>query len=454
MIRTLCLVLAGLVLALPAWSQSPAQLRAELRTKESAAGKDADKLLEVAKWAEERGLAAEAKRLLQAALRIDPNHEGANLAAGNVHYDGKWMPAKDAEALRKKAQEAEFKAKGLVEVDGVWVEKDKVADAKKGIFHHAGQKLTRLEMQALQAGKVRHPHTGEFIDPADLDKAQTMFQIGTEGRWASEQEADVYHRDLERPWVIRTAYCVLVTTLPMKVAQEARREIDLGYETVRPFLGGGDPNPAHRPVVIVAATEDQHRDLGNQMGDEGSSYGAFLGTGERPFTVSFLGDVIPAVCHWHKDWGPYYARHAAGLAYCNSMCLDAGAEVPRWFLQSFGSYASRFTNPYLAGYFGEQHVQKGGVKTLKSWFNGFAINGEMEAKDIDANIYQAGLMLSFATQGGDAKVTEAMLEVTAEFTAGKGKAVAKAIEKLQKLLVDREDAIKGHLQKLVREKGR
>ena len=124
-------------------AQTPAQLKQELKTREAAAKKDPDALYEVGKWAAEKALAAEAKRLYQAVLKMKSDHAGANEGLGNELLDGKWLPAKEVEAVRKKAQAAEFAAKGLVEVDGIWVEKDKVAEAKRGVFTHEGGLVTR-----------------------------------------------------------------------------------------------------------------------------------------------------------------------------------------------------------------------------------------------------------------------------------------------------------------------
>ena len=118
------------VLAIPAVAQS-ANLKQELRTKESAASKDADALFQVAKWANEKGLVADAKRLYQAVLKLKPDHQDANLAVGNQLVEGKWLAAKDAEVARKKAMAVEYAAKGFVEVAGVWVEKDNKCGVKK-----------------------------------------------------------------------------------------------------------------------------------------------------------------------------------------------------------------------------------------------------------------------------------------------------------------------------------
>lgn len=448
--KALACLVAGLSLALPLTAQSPAQLKQELRTKETAAKTDPDALAEVAKWAEEQGLAAEAKRIYQAILKVKPDHEAANRALGNEQVDGKWLPKKEAEAARKKAMEAEFKAKGLVDVGGVWVEKEHVADAKKGVFHHDGEKVTKEEKLALLAGMVRHPETGQLIEAQFLEKAQNkQFPIGTEGRWVDEKDADRYHSDGKRPWMIRTAYCTVVSTLPLSILATVKNEVDRGYEAIKPLLANMEPSPAFRPVILVSATKEEHQEFGTAMGDETSSYGAFYATAEAQLKVPMQGEVRPAVANWLKDWGPYYARHAAGLAYAGSLAVEMGVELPKWFHHGLGSVASRFCNNRDAGYLGEQHIAKGGVKNLKSFFSSFTINGEMEAKEIDYMIYQAGLVLAFAKSGKDAKALDALVEVTNAIAAGKSKGVDKSIEKLAALLAGKEEEIKAYLQSRV-----
>lgn len=443
-------LLVGLLAIASAAAQTPAQLKQDLRQKESAAAKDPDQMFEVGKWAEAQGLAAEAKRLFQAVLKLDPTHKAANEALGNELVDGKWMTSKDAAAARKKLLEAEYRAKGMVEVGGVWVEKDQVADAKKGIYFHEREIVSKEEKMALMSGMVRHPETGELIEPKHLEKAQAkLFPIGTEGRWASEAEADRYHADPGRPWIVRSGHCTLVSTLPLAKLQEVKQFADRGVERLQPILGYSNTRPSLRPTILIAATTEEYNTYGTRFGDETSAYGAFLADQRVQMRLPYQGDVRPAVCHWEKSWGPYYLRHAAGMGYLAGLCAVAGVDSPLWFLQGCGSYASRFENDHDAGWYGKQHLAKGGVKDLKGWFNSFAINGEMEPTARDFNIYQAGLMISFAAHGGDDKATQAMQEITAAFAEGKGKAIEKGIDKLRSLLIGKEDEIRNHLQVLI-----
>ena len=118
-------------------------------------------------------------------------------------------------------------------------------------------------------------------------------------------------------------------------------------------------------------------------------------------------------------------------------------------MHGVGSYTSRFENDSDAGWFGKQTMARGGVGSVKAFFNGFAINADMEPTAIAQNIFVAGLMLAFATRGGDSDVTAAMLEVT-EALSGKGKGcVAKAVDKLEKRLIKAEDQIQEFLKELV-----
>ncbi|HEX6812583.1 MAG TPA: hypothetical protein VF384_13235 [Planctomycetota bacterium] len=437
------------MLAVPAVAQT-VNLKQELRTKEASASKDPDALFQVAKWANEKGLVADAKRLYQAVLKLKPDHQDANLAVGNSLVEGKWLAPKEAEAARKKALAAEYSAKGFVEVSGVWVEKDKVDDAKRGVFHHEGERVTKEEKLALMSGKVRHPETGEIIDATHLEKAKNKyFPIGSEGRWVDEKEADTYHSDVGRPWLIRSKHCTVMSTLPLAKVLAFKEHVDRGYEMVQPLLGFAEVTPPNRPVILVAASRSEFQEFGKEIGDETSSHGAFLADAGRLMPIPMQGEVRVAVCDNDKDWGTRFARHAAGIAYVSGIAADHGADLPLWFVHGFGSFAARFENDSDAGWFGKQHEAKGGVRNLKGFFSSFAINMEMESKTIDYNIFQAGLLLAYATKGGDAKVTETMQAVTASFADSKKSGVDKAIGKLQAALIDAEPKIVAYLKQLI-----
>ncbi len=451
--RFLHCLLAFFVLAAVVPAQTPAQLKRELRTMESAAKKDPDALVEAAKWAREKGLVRDARRIFNNVLKQDPNHAGANEALGNEQVDGVWMTAKAAQDARAKARAAEYKAKGMVEVDGAWVEKGQVDDAKRGVFHFDGDRVTKDEYELLSTDYVRHPVTGQIIARKDLSKAEAReFPVGDRQspRWVSESDADRFHADPEKPWVYRTHYATILSTAPIKMLEELRTHGDRGYERVKPLLGTIELAPGARPVIFLASTQDEFRQFGSQWGDETSAYGIFLAQEEVLLEMPMHEPVRPIVAMLEKDWAPYYIRHASAVGYLNRVMQAAGTQLPLWFIHGVGSLASRFDNGRDAGWFGQQHAKKGGVRNLQAWFNSFAINGEMESSELDYNIYQAGLVLSFAMEGGDSESTEALQAVTAALQAGKAKAISKSVQDFQSVISTKEAELKAYLAEVIK----
>lgn len=445
-IRLLSVVLSILVAA-PIAAQTPAQLKQELKTRETAAKKDPEAIYEVGKWAADKALAADAKRLYQAVLKIKPDHAGANEGLGNELYEGKWIPVKDADAMRKKALAAAFAAKGMVEVDGVWVEKDKVADAKKGIFHFEGSVVSKQDLLALQAGRVRHPETGELIDAKHLEKAKNKyFPLG--GKWGDEKEADTFHSDPGRPWILRTNHLTVLSTLPLEKVRDLGAQADLAFEKVASVLGSEPPLPANRPIVVIAGTRSEYNDTwGRQLGDGSDASGTFLAN--QKLEIATIGLVRPAICMNEGELVRYYTRHVAAMAYANSLAEPNGVTLPAWLLHGIGSLSSRFQNDEDASHFSKNLVAKGGAKNLKGFLAGFSINGDVDPVDISCNLFEAGLLVDFAMRGGDAKVTEAMQAVTACIT-GKAKGGEKAIAKLEAALIEAEPKVATYLQKFVK----
>jgi hypothetical protein len=438
-------------LAAPIAAQATDQKQLELKKREAAAARDADALFEVAEWCKQQGLVAEAQRICQNVIKLKPAHEGANRALGNELVDGVWLTAKDAESARKRIRDAEFKAKGLVEVGGVWVEKDHVEDARRGIFHFGSALVTKDEYRALSSGMVRHPVTGEPIAAAELERAgRRFFPIGTEGRWVDEKEANQHHAEAARPWILRSDSLVLVSTLPIATLETLRSDAERTLARLRPILGFGVPKPGDRPTILVAATQDEFRDYGNRLGDESSAFGAFLAREGAVVKVPLQGDLRPAVGLWDNSWGPYNLPHAVGLAYAHSLASGAGVDLPAWFLQAVASMGSRFEGPESSAWFAQRLVKAGGLKDLNDWFKSFGINGDMEFESIDATITQAGLLLNFCVAGRDKEATAALAAVTAAFAEGKGGAIEKAVKSLATSLQSRREALGDYLQKLAK----
>ncbi|MCK5942093.1 MAG: hypothetical protein KAI24_09005, partial [Planctomycetes bacterium] len=394
-------------------------------------------------------LEKDAKRVFQRVLKLDKDHEGAHLALGDEKVEGTWMPAKQAAKLREKALEAEYSAKGYKKIDDIWVEPDKVDDARKGIFYHEGEKVTRDQKVAYQNGKVRHPVTGQFIAAEDLQKAEGGYFPLADGKWGDKAEADKFHSELSHPWIVRSTYATLISTLPLDKIQELKLHADQGQETVMPLFGSRKLPPALRPVIIIAKSRNEFVQYGTGLGDGTDVVGAFLVRDDAEFRLVGQGVVRPAICNNDKDWGTRFLRHAAAIAYVNAAAAEAGADLPLWFVHGAGSLTSRFENDRDAGWFGKQHMAKGGVGNIKSWLDSFDLSPDIEQKDVDYNLFQAGLMLAYGMRGGDQEATDALMAVT-DALSDKGKGSAgKALSKFEKLLDAKKPQIVEYLNKLI-----
>lgn len=356
---------------------------------------------------------------------------------------------KDA-AAAKKAEE--MKAKGFVEVDGTWVEKDRVEDAKNGIFHFDGQTVTKGEYLAMQDGRVRHPITGELIPAAAVEEARgRKFPTSGDGAMADEKAADAFHSDASHPWILTRRDYVLVSTLPLAKLESLREHAERGLTRVRPVLGSIEPIPTARPTILVASSQDEFVQYGTSIGDGGSAYGGFLAREEAQMQLPHQGGVRPSVALWDDSWGPYYLPHAAGLAYVHSVCVTCGEiELPGWLLHGIASLGSRFESPATGAWFCQSMAKAGGFQALDSWFKDFKISGDMEPDAISRNLTQAGLVLDYCMQGGEAKATAALQALTQAFVDRNPVAVKKATKALQAALVESQPGIEKYLQKQLR----
>lgn len=327
----------------------------------------------------------------------------------------------------------EMKAKGLQEVDGVWVSEDEVEDAEKGIFRHDGRMVTKREKNSFQRGLVRHPVTGMPIAREDLAKANKgLFPLGD--RWVDEKEADEAHASLRNPWVVRTQHGFILANTSIDSIVERKTHIDAAIEIANQVFGGELPS-THLPTVMLVKTSDDHRLIANQRGaGGGSSYGAYL-------AQSTNGNI--GVAHDDENWGPFYARHAVALAVADNWGRLVEEPVPAWFARAVGSLASRHQDAYYSGAFGKQHVAKGGIPDLSSWFSSFAIGADAPN---DALVYQAGLNLAFAMRGGEAPVTAKLEAVTKAFQARRG--TTAAIKDFERSLIAHQEAMSAFLRKI------
>ncbi|MEZ5966554.1 MAG: hypothetical protein R3F56_22145 [Planctomycetota bacterium] len=417
--------------------QKPTDPAAELATMEKSAKDDVAALSKAADWAKAHGLPTEWRRILQRVLELAPDNEAANQALGHVKHDGRWMTAEKAEILRNRAA-------GLVNVAGTWVPEAEADDARAGVFHFDGERVTKDEYVQLRAGKVRHPRTGELIASEDLEKAKNNLFPGRDGSWVDEAAANKLHSSLTSPWVLRTKSVTVLGAMPLEdLERSAQQYVEEAYDFALGLFGRA-AQPSVRPVILISATTDQFRDLGNQIGGPSSAYGAFLA--ERRMSVPGVGALQPAVALLDPNWGAYYLKHAVGLAVANAL----GDSLPAWIVSGTGSYAERFYNPDIANWFGKQFLAAGGLMDLEGWFRSFRIDGDMDHAAMGQRLFQAGVLLAFCRHGGDSAASKLLDDLGAAIATGDGEAVKAAVTTLEKGIVERTDALRGYVKTLTR----
>ena len=446
------IALVALPISAPVAAQSKTELKKELEVRRAKIDKsDAAKLYALALWAERKGLKFESRRVLREVIKADTDHEAARKALGFVKHQDKWVKAEDVAKLEKRAAAkaereriAELKRKGYVKHGDSWIKKSDLAWAELGLVRHDGKWMRRDDAAALAKGKVKHPRTGMWIDKADAEKAkQGLFKVGSD--WVSVDKANTAHSDWESPWILRSDNIELQTIYKLDKAEIALNEAETAVSYARGLLFDPlMPLPALVRIRIFD-TAAQYREFGAQADDTGfSSYGAFHVYRAEPPMIA---------CHYgQKDWGPYFLKHAVGMGIAAQLLKGKNEKdsLPptHWLLTGFGSYVERWSNTRSASHFGKQYLQKGGVRSLKSFPSSFGISPDMSSSDLEWNVYQAGIIVSFLSKAPDAKTKKAWDKVRDAIQARKG--VAKAVKNFEKRLPKIEKQLKAHLAKAIR----
>lgn len=422
----------------PASPDTESAVMGRLAEMEKAAKNDIAAITKAAAWAKEQGLHTEWRRLLNRVLQLAPTNDAANQAIGNVKYDGRWMSPEKAEILTNRVA-------GLVAVAGVWVPEAEVEAARAGIFHFKGERVTKAEYLDLRAGKIRHPRTGELIAAADMEQAKNNLFPDGKGGWVDEAAANTLHSRLASPWVVRTKSMAVVSTMALEdIEQYAQQHVEDAYDFAI-GLFGVSPQPTRRPVVMLVATSDQFRQVGDQIGGATSAYGGFLA--ENTISVPGLGNIRPAVALLDPNWGVYYLKHAVGVAVAHAIAANS---LPAWWVSGTGSYVERFYSAEIANWFGKQFLAAGGLMDLAGWFRGFRIDGDMDNDAMGQRLFQAGLVLAFCRHGGDAALAKLLDAVGGALSQGDAEAVTSAVAAVEKGVEERGEALRAYLKTLTR----
>lgn len=133
----------------------------------SAAAADADAVMALADWARGRRFKEEVLADLYArALHLDPQHDAANEAVGNVRHGGVWMTPAERDRRVREAEEAAMAAKGLVRFGEEWVTPEDKVKLEQGLRRYKGRWMTPEEIKEAE-GFVRHD--GKWVRKEDLE---------------------------------------------------------------------------------------------------------------------------------------------------------------------------------------------------------------------------------------------------------------------------------------------
>ena len=171
------------------------------KRKKTLKKKDATGLFQLAVWAKQNGLKKDWRPTLKLVLKINKNHEEANRAMGNVLLEGKWVSAKDAQRLRQRALEADYKARGWKRKGGKFVSPAEFSRHEGGWVEHDGHWVDKKLFARIRSNKLKW-FEGRWVGPKSLKKMRSGLRL-LENRWLPIEDLNDMHSSMENPWVIR-----------------------------------------------------------------------------------------------------------------------------------------------------------------------------------------------------------------------------------------------------------
>jgi len=248
--------------------------------------KDAAALFELAKFAKESGMTREARQDFEAVLRLDPNHAGAREGLGQKLLDGKWLSEADAKKVEAERAEGEAKAQGLKKVKDGWVTPVELARMEKGLIKVGPEWVTKEQKKKIDDDKLEY-FQGEWVTAADKQKMEGGQRLH-EGKWLPVDELNTIHRDLAKPWILRTPTIELLTNARLESGQRYLAILEDAYKGLVELFGAEHPDlyDVRGRLVIVAGRDlDAYQKLGGTFGSpdrvafHSSKFGAFFAPG-------------------------------------------------------------------------------------------------------------------------------------------------------------------------------
>ena len=331
--------------------------KAEYEKKRAEADGDAAKLWKLYDWCEAYGMDREGRSVLRAILKINDNDRKAHELLGELEYDGKWFPnERKLEEYKAKKLAEDAKKQGKVVYKGEIVDPADVEKLERGMRKlDNGRWVDAEEYQHITEGWVRQDL--EWIPPAEAGNIEKgLWKCGD--KWLTEPEADAYHAEIGKWWRIPSDHFVLYSTNPRALTLTIRDECENAVRAFNRVLGKipGEPTP-----ILALNSQAQY----NQVFSEGiggaptelrgfsSLRGATIAeVWQEPLRA---GMTSAGVFFWDKDFGFFYARHAAAQSM-----MEALDPSPKALASASGSLGGRGANDVAAAWWKE--------KRLPEWF--------------------------------------------------------------------------------------
>lgn len=452
---------------------APAAEDVEFEKRRTEAGDDVTRLWQLYEWCRETKREKEGKVVLRRIVKLDPTHKDANVALGNLFYDGKWFPNQQKIDEYKHAQEvAEKTARGLVQWKDDWVPAEDLPFLQRGLARDpSGNWVDPESAKKLAEGWALQDL--EWIPPAEKENVDKgLWKCGDE--WLSIADADTYHSELGQWWRIPFARFHLYTTCDRDtVNQRLRAQLENAYDDLVRAYGAALPTP---PVVIILRDKDQYQTLA--AGDEDAGWTTTDVRGFSSIHHAYFADqsfeaeeeaplLGVGVGFWDSSsedgnkWGVHSVRHALGLSFGEAFdpspktleknlktpmkpkafwdSFYAEKRVPEWFRYGAAAYAERYYRDNTVGVGGDPlwakkwsiaNIQaRGGLRQLKQILDfNLTVEGGVDSEKL---INESGLVVAYLLDGGNAAVTDKFKKLQAAITSNKDKkAVAEAAKAL------------------------
>ncbi|MCY2959822.1 MAG: hypothetical protein NTY35_06615 [Planctomycetota bacterium] len=465
--------LVSALLSAPSPSVAPTRLAPEPRVAEDVefekrkteAGDDTAKLWKLYEWCRDSKREKEGKTILKKIVKLEPTHKEANIALGNVFFDGKWFASqKKVDEYKKEKEVAEKTAQGLVAWKDQWVPAEDVPFLDRGLVRDANGNWVDLEQaKKLAEGWVRQDL--DWIPPAEKENVgKNLWKCGDQ--WLPIAEADAYHAELGQWWRIPFERFHLYTTCERDVAnQKVKRELENAYDELARAYGTKPQAPL---VVIVLRDGAQYSSFAN--GDEGERRATTDSLGLSSVHHAYFADqnfeptednrvLGVGVGYWDvssdkgNKWGVHSVRHALGLSFAEALdpspkTIEKGRKspmkgdafwdsfyaekrIPNWFRYGAAAYAERYYRDNTVGVGGDPlwarkwsvaNIQsRGGLRQVKQILDfNLTVEGGPDSEKL---INEAGLVVAYLLDGGNAGATEKLKKLQEALTTNKDKKV-------------------------------